>query len=220
MENLQVFYDLFNSYGLSSGKFIIDFLVWVILIVLLTQYILSPIYFQIIVPAIQYFKRITQTHEKVEKILKEVQTNGGGSLKDAVLAISSKVNEITFHVNKHQHTQRAILSILGLVGENSLGLYETDEKGNCTYVTHRWSEITSLHDSEAFGHGWINAVHAEDREEVMLEFSNAIRQERNFFMSYRLAHSDRKVVSYCFPLVIEKKVAGFIGVIRYSDGKS
>jgi PAS domain S-box-containing protein len=219
MDNLQIFYDLLSRYGLSSGKLIIDMLVWSILIVLFYQWIIYPVYSKLIVPAIQYFTKINQTYEKVEKILKEVQTNGGGSLKDAVLSMSSKINEISFMVDKNASSKKSILNILGLMCDG-VGSYETDEKGNCTFVSQKWSEITSIYDSDAMGNGWINAIHPEDRDDVTLEFATAVRQERNFSMTYRLAKTGEMVVSYCFPLVVNKKVVGFIGVLKKINEKS
>lgn len=47
-----------------------------------------------------------------------------------------------------------------------IGIYFADANGRCVYTNPRWQEIAGLSESEALGEGWINAIPAEDREEL------------------------------------------------------
>ena len=46
------------------------------------------------------------------------------------------------------------------------GIFQTDTKGDCTYVNRRWSEITGLTLDEALRSGWSQALHPEDKQRV------------------------------------------------------
>jgi len=215
--DLQSIYDMFARYGFGTGKVLVDLLLFVIFIGVFLHYIVWPVYDRFISPTINFWNNINSVHSKVEKIYKEVQTNGGGSLKDAVLSVSSQVKSMSLLVNKNIHIHRAILDLIGIGNDNSLGIYETDEKGNYLFITNRWCEITDMTNGESLGNGWVNSIHPDSRDKVTFEFSNAIRQERYFKMSYRLNNSPGTVVNYCFPLVVEGKIVGYIGAIKYYE---
>lgn len=48
-----------------------------------------------------------------------------------------------------------------------VGIYRTDAEGHITYVNDRWREIMDINDSGAYGTGWIEAMHPDDRNSTI-----------------------------------------------------
>lgn len=46
------------------------------------------------------------------------------------------------------------------------GIFQTDVRGDCTYVNPRWTEIAGLTLGEALGKGWSQTLHPEDKQRV------------------------------------------------------
>src|SRR5215510_4676341 len=45
-----------------------------------------------------------------------------------------------------------------------VGMFLTDETGDCLFVNRRWCEMAGLTPTEAAGKGWTRALHPEDAE--------------------------------------------------------
>ncbi len=69
-------------------------------------------------------------------------------------------------------------------------IWVTDASGSAVYHSRLWLETTGQRAEDAFGFGWANAVHTEDRQEVKLGFIAALRQRKSVRMEYRLQRSD------------------------------
>ena len=72
-----------------------------------------------------------------------------------------------------------------LVTQAPVGIFQTDEVGNCLFVNPRWTELTGLSLAEAKGQGWTNAIHPDDRDRVFAEWGQASQENREFALEYR-----------------------------------
>ncbi|OQW78689.1 MAG: GGDEF domain-containing protein [Proteobacteria bacterium ST_bin11] len=98
-----------------------------------------------------------------------------------------------------------------------VGIFRTNEKGECDYVNHRWCEITGLHFISSHGDGWISGLLAEDREAVIAEWQRCISTLQPFNMQYRFQVADgrvRWVVGRAEPELNEAGIlSGYVGTI-------
>jgi len=69
-------------------------------------------------------------------------------------------------------------------------MWVTDAEGNCTYLNRGWYAFTGQSEAEALGHGWLDATHPDDRDEVERAFLEANAAHRPFRFEYRLRRSD------------------------------
>ncbi len=53
-----------------------------------------------------------------------------------------------------------------LVSLSPAGIYMTDKDGRCTFVNEAWCMMAGMEPEEAYGDGWINAIHPNDREHI------------------------------------------------------
>ena len=73
-----------------------------------------------------------------------------------------------------------------LVTQAPVGIFRTDEAGNCLFVNPRCMELTGLSSSEAKGRGWTKVLHPDERDRVFTEWKRATQENREFALEYRL----------------------------------
>ena len=104
-----------------------------------------------------------------------------------------------------------------LAGSVPVGIYHTDDDGQCTYVNDRWCEIYGSSFDDALGGGWATRIHPEDCVWVAAEWANAIAEGIEFDCEFRvvlpsgeisLVHSHSARV-----LDAEGAGAGYVGTV-------
>ena len=69
-------------------------------------------------------------------------------------------------------------------------IWITDADGSCTYLSRRWYEFTGQSEEQALGHGWLEAVHPEDRGQAAGVVADATAHQQPFSIDFRLRRSD------------------------------
>lgn len=101
------------------------------------------------------------------KLLEEVKTNGGYSLKDA------------------SHMTNALLWTI-LNENDTVMILHTDAKGNVMRSNRLFRNTVGRSSSEVSGTGWLNAISPKDRDRVTKEFYNAVSAGRDYEGEYSL----------------------------------
>jgi PAS domain S-box-containing protein len=98
-----------------------------------------------------------------------------------------------------------------------LGMFASDANGSYVQTNKTCERITGQPFDSARDGGWIQAIHADDRERVVREWDAAVRERRDFRSVHRFQHTDGGVVwasVTAAPLREEKRVTGFVGLIE------
>jgi PAS domain S-box-containing protein len=112
-------------------------------------------------------------NSKLETIKKEIEHNGGGSIKDWVFEILCTVNTI-------EKMNGAMMHL------DNNPIFQCDCEGLCTYVNQQWMNMTGFNSSEeAHGMGWLRSIHPDDRKRVHREWIDAIDTDTIFISAYR-----------------------------------
>jgi PAS domain S-box-containing protein len=69
-------------------------------------------------------------------------------------------------------------------------MWVTDPSGFCTYLNARWYEFTGQELSAGEGHGWLDAVHPEDRPLAEQAFISANAGRHDYLVEFRLRRAD------------------------------
>jgi len=77
-----------------------------------------------------------------------------------------------------------------LITQAPVGIFQTNNQGDCIYVNPHWLKITGLTEIEAMGKGWSNALHPEDKARVYQEWYEATLAKREFTSEYRFKSLD------------------------------
>jgi PAS domain S-box-containing protein len=99
-----------------------------------------------------------------------------------------------------------------------IGIFAADTEGACLYANDRWQEITGLVGPKALGHGWVDALHPDDRTDVFRAWSGAVIGGREFSARFRFLRSDgsvRHVLSRARPMRGSRgEVTSFVGTVE------
>ena len=71
-----------------------------------------------------------------------------------------------------------------------VGVYRTDATGSCRYVNEAWCAIAGLRAGQAYGQGWVSALHPDDRERVTQLWRTATVSGAPFEAEYRFRATD------------------------------
>ncbi|HOZ30255.1 MAG TPA: histidine kinase dimerization/phospho-acceptor domain-containing protein, partial [Bacteroidales bacterium] len=71
-----------------------------------------------------------------------------------------------------------------------VGIFHADSNGATTYVNQRWCEMSGVKVDEAFGFGWLKAVHPDDVDRISGGWDEAVEKKRNSKTEYRFLRSD------------------------------
>lgn len=162
--------------------------------------------------------RLMSAIDIIEKIKEEFKPNGGSTLRDAI-------NRIETRLLLEEHARRATSMIL------DVGIFETDGSGSCKWINRKFSELSGLAQSEAEGFGWINSIHFDDRERIVGEWTDAIKQKRAFNSYFKFVSNNpfspndesvvTKILVYAVPAIINENLFGYIGIVTpEQDGRA
>lgn len=115
-----------------------------------------------------------QLKEDIKLIKGQVFPNGGNSLNDTTKKLLGEVYEV----------KQAITVNLKL---DNTPICKANTKGDCIFVNAAWLKLAGFSDSsEAYGIGWIRAIHKEDRERLKNEWQEALRTQTQLITSFRM----------------------------------
>lgn len=75
---------------------------------------------------------------------------------------------------------------MGLVESVPVGIIQTDTERRCLYANVGWQVLTGLGLRESVGYGWSRALHPDDRDRFLREWSQAAREGRDFATEHRI----------------------------------
>jgi len=124
---------------------------------------------------------------KINVIFNEVTPNHGSSLKD-------KVDKIEKCIISNQK----VIEMIGdrqkwILDKQQIPIFESDGEGMCIWANDAYLELLKRDSTEVMGNGWRNFIHQDDREKVVNEWENAIKENRSSQSMYRMVDKDGKV---------------------------
>jgi len=158
--------------------------------------------------AVNYIEKMA---EKLSIVSKELQTNGGGSIKDQIKQIANDVKIIrierdaTFYLSKDP-------------------MFKTDDKGHYVAVNTSLCQLIGVTEGELLGLGWLNYISLEDRDRVWEEWENIIEsgKEISTFFTIKNPESMEMIPVKCRAVINRSgdSVISIIGSIEKTIKKS
>lgn len=149
-----------------------------------------------------FFCRVTNTCDLVEK---ELKTNGGGSLKDAI-------SRVEYHTAGLSGKFQATMSHV------STPMWESDKDGNLTYANRAYVRLFGRDTHELQGMGWLTDVADSDRRQVEDDWNNAVENQRIFDRQFLIVTGDNRTIRVCaeaIPVFVPGRGAvGHIGALQ------
>lgn len=73
-----------------------------------------------------------------------------------------------------------------LANQHATVLWMSNKAGSIIFANKKWTDITGQSTENALGIGWLDMVHPDDRGDLMMNFSEAIKAEQVFMAEYRI----------------------------------
>ena len=71
-----------------------------------------------------------------------------------------------------------------------VGIFRTDTEGHCIYVNKQWCDIAGISPEQAYGEGWAQAIHPDDRQYIFERWYAATKNDLPFKEECRLQRPD------------------------------
>ena len=154
---------------------------------------------------------IEKMAEKLSIVSKELQTNGGGSIKDQIKQIANDVKIIrierdgTFYLSKDP-------------------MFKTDDKGHYIAVNTSLCQLIGVTEGELLGLGWLNYISLEDRDRVWEEWENIIESGKEIFTYFTIKNPEtmEMIPVKCRAVInrSEDSIISIIGSIEKTSNKN
>lgn len=103
-----------------------------------------------------------------------------------------------------------------LSDSHPVGVYHSDETGALTYTNDRWRQIFGLARAGSVCHEWIQALHPDDRDEIVAAWRDKVTSGLGFDMEFRIVRPDaavRTVRSRAAPVLAGVPASGLVGAL-------
>ena len=134
--------------------------------------------------------------------------------------LKSYSQELEREINERKEKEASLLisqQLFQTLAEVSpVGIFRTVPGGDTIYVNPRWSELSGLSFEEAIGNGWLDAVHPDDRAQLVENWNTDLHTSSKSSAEYRFLRKDGSVVwviGNAVPEVINNTINGYIGTI-------
>lgn len=154
---------------------------------------------------------IEKMAEKLSIVSKELQTNGGGSIKDQIKQIANDVKIImierdaTFYLSKEP-------------------MFKTDDKGYYISVNTSLCNLIGAPEIELLGLGWLNYISLQDRDRVWEEWENIIEsgKEISTYFTIKNPETTEMIPVKCIAVINKSgnSVISIIGSIEKTANKN
>ena len=98
-----------------------------------------------------------------------------------------------------------------------VGIFRTDVEGHCTYANQRWCDIAGISPEQAYGEGWAQAIHPDDRKYIFERWYAAAKSGLPFKEECRMQCPDGVITWVLAQASAERgangRVTSYVGTI-------
>ena len=127
---------------------------------------------KLIKPANGFLKDHEKIKASIQTIKEEVITNGGRSLKDAVVCLKATCERIEDRQKVINQRSKASLHY------QNEALFETDEDGKLIWINDKFYQVTGETLTNMEGYNWVTIIDEPEREGFLKEFLSCIEMCR------------------------------------------
>lgn len=173
---------------------------------------LSLLWVKVINPLVSLINNQDYFKQAVEEIKKELQTNGGNSLKDAVISLGNTCDRIERRQRVIEQRTKAALHY------SNVALFETDSEGRLIWNNNHLCDVAMKSSSSLEGYDWINCINEDEREEILAEFLSCIKMNRKFNRSTKTVDNKNiRMIGYPYKISEDEHGGFLISISQISE---
>ena len=136
---------------------------------------------------------------------------------DRAVGMWALVRDITERKRTEEALLRSEERFRTLASHAPVGIFEGDASGQILYANRAAEAMSGMPLEQAAGHGWLDALHPDDRDYVVREWSKAVASGSPCELEYRFRHPGGKVRQVCSDAIpfrdSDGRVTGYIGAM-------
>lgn len=160
---------------------------------------------QVIKPAMKEARdKKKKLYDMVAKIHHEINFNNGGSIKDAVFRIESRIARL-------EDNQRIVMNV------QNVAFWESDENGFVTYASPALCKLVGRSESEIMGNNWVSCIEPTEKESVFEAWRFSVENNTPFDEEYNYRKEDGKLIKVwglAFHKIDNGKLIGSLGKLE------
>lgn len=146
--------------------------------------------------------------KKLDDIHAEMQMDGNGSIKTAIVNIDGRLMRIEDKVDGIEENQKLAMNLQGVC------FWVSDNEGEFTYASPALCKMLGRSESEILGTNWVNSIMVEDRDKILKAWNFSIENQTGFDEIYTIKRPDGmyvKVWAVALPKAGKKVFGGTMG---------
>lgn len=125
--------------------------------------------------------------------------------------INQELSDVNDEISRQKHRFQL------LSDASPLGIFRTDLEGNCTYANEKYLELSGLTLEESMAHGWLSAIHFDDKDRVEEEWFESTIKDTEYLSIHRFLRRDGKI-TWCQvrtkKLQLNGITIGYVGTVE------
>ena len=122
----------------------------------------------------------------------------GKALRDntgRIIRMAGSEVDITEYVEARNELEQSEQRYRSLAEVSPSGIWQTDKRGDNTFVSYRWMEITGISKKKAAGRGWVQRIHPDDKEKIRSGwYAHASSRSQPYRSEFRFIRPDGSTV--------------------------
>ena len=103
--------------------------------------------------------------------------------------LKQRVRELEEETNRLKRAEKELMDseerFRYLTESSPLGVFHTDKDGRVLYLNNKWLAITGMSLQDALGFGWAQALHPDDRPQILAEWARCLEEKRGYDGEFR-----------------------------------
>ncbi len=97
--------------------------------------------------------------------------------KDFINEVAERISRIIERIQDQKNLQENLSRLNTIMASSPVGIYLTDEKGDCVFANQRLCTMAGLTQDEALGTGWLAGIHPDDRAGIRNNWYRSIESD-------------------------------------------
>ena len=112
--------------------------------------------------------------------------------KDFINEVAERISRIIERIQDQKNLQENLSRLNTIMASSPVGIYLTDEKGDCVFANQRLCTMAGLTQDEALGTGWLSGIHPDDRAGIRNNWYRSIDSDGTWGHEYRFLDTTGK----------------------------
>lgn len=169
---------------------------------------------KVISPTFEFIKKVKSIVDNLEGAYPVIEDFVNHFSADGKCTLNDRFNSIEKDMWLRRERHRLYMEL------DNEAIFELDANGQCVWVSEAWMEIFGQNSVEASGNGWLAGINVLDRDKITNEWTNVLKQKRQFKMKFRVKENGKTTLVKCVILPIKdhsNEVYGYLGKINIQN---